>query len=181
MTTMGGSRILAETLKRQGVDTIFFLMGAPLLDAEAACIGEGIRMIDVRHEQAAAMMAHAWGRVLNRVGVCMAASGPGAANLVTGVANAWADAAPLVVIAGSSQATEGGRGLFQELDQVALFRPITKWAERVLDARRLPEMVATAMRQAVSGRPGPVYLDVPSDVLRQEVSVERIVHPDPER
>ncbi len=85
-----GSQILARALHGQGVDTIFYLMGGPMIEAESFCITEGIRLIDVRHEQAAAMMAQAWGRVTNRVGVCMAASGPGAANLITGVGNAWA-------------------------------------------------------------------------------------------
>src|ERR671928_1146433 len=104
-----GSQILARALKRQGAATMFYLMGGPMLDAEASCIEEGIRSIDVRHEQAAAMMAHAWGRVLNRVGVCMAASGPATTNLVTGVSNAWADAAPLLAIGGASPVSQFGK------------------------------------------------------------------------
>ena len=100
MTT--GSDLLARALKRQGADTMFYLMGGPMLAAETACIEEGIRSIDVRHEQAAAMMAHAYGRVMNKLGVCMAASGPATTNLVTGVANAWADAAPLLAIGGAA-------------------------------------------------------------------------------
>lgn len=181
MGTVNGSLILARALRRHRVDTMFFLMGGPMLAAESACIEEGIRSIDVRHEQAAAMMAHAYGRVLNTAGVCMAASGPGTTNLVTGVANAWADCAPLVAIGGSSPANQAGRGVFQEMDQVALFKPITKWAERCLDPRRVPEMVATAFRYALSGRPGPVYLDMPGDVLYKEVDESEVVYPDPER
>lgn len=167
MGLISGSEILARSLKAQGVDTMFYLMGGPMMDAEAACIREGIRAIDVRHEQAAAMMAYAWGRMLNRTGVAMSCSGPGATNLLTGVATAWADAAPLVVISGSASATgsAGGRGIFQEMDQVAMFRPVTKWADRVLSPQRIPDMLATAFRQARSGRPGPVYLDVPGNVL----------------
>src|SRR5437762_2221248 len=138
---VNGSQILARALRKQGVDTMFYLMGGPMLDAEASCIEEGIRSIDVRHEQAAAMMAHAWGRVLNRVGVCMAASGPATTNLVTGVGNAWADAAPLLAIGGSSPVSQWGRGAFQEMDQVAVMKPITRWAERCLDPRRIPELV----------------------------------------
>src|SRR5918997_3317658 len=102
MATVIGSQILARALRRLDIDTMFYLMGGPMLAAESACIEEGIRSIDFRHEQAAAMMAHAYARVLNRPGVCMAASGPGTTNLVTGVANAWADCAPLVAIGGSS-------------------------------------------------------------------------------
>src|SRR5690242_14463125 len=103
MAKVNGSQILAHAL-RQRVDTMFYLMAGPMLAAENACIKEGIRAIDVRHEQAAAMMAHAWARLLNRAGVCMACSGPGSTNLVTGVVNAWADATPIVAIGGSAPA-----------------------------------------------------------------------------
>ncbi len=178
MAKINGSQILARSLRMHGVDTMFYVMGGPMLAAESACIKEGIRAIDVRHEQAGAMMAHAWGRILNRVGICMACSGPGSTNLVTGVVTAWADAAPLLAIGGSAPAHTGGLGQFQEMDQVGVFKPITKWADRVLDPRRVPDMVATAMRQAISGTPGPVYLDMPGDVLYQEVDESQIVYPD---
>src|SRR4029453_754133 len=100
MAIVSGSQILARALRKQDIDTMFYLMGGPRLAPGAVFITEGIRSIDVRHEQAAAMMAHAWARVTNRVAVCMASSGPGTTNLVTGVANAWADAAPLLAIGG---------------------------------------------------------------------------------
>ncbi len=150
-----------------------------MLAAEQACIDAGIRSIDVRHEQAAAMMAHAYSRVTNRVGVCMAASGPGVCNLVTGVSTAWVDSAPMVAIGGACPTSAWGRGAFQEMDQVALFRPITKWAERISDIRRIPDMVATALRQAVSGKPGPVYLDIGGDILYQRIEESEISHPNP--
>jgi thiamine pyrophosphate-dependent acetolactate synthase large subunit-like protein len=178
MSTANGSQILARALRRLDVDTFFYIMGGPMMAAESACVEEGLRAIDVRHEQAAAMMAHAWGRVLNRLGVCMAASGPGTTNLLTGVANAWADGAPLLAIGGSSPLSQAGRGAFQEMDQVAAFKPITKWSERVVDARRIPEIVATAVRQATGGRPGPVYLDLPGDVLYKDVDESETVYPD---
>ncbi len=181
MALTSGSKILARALKLQGVDTMFYIMGAPMLAAENACIDEGIRAIDVRHEQAAAMMAHAYTRLTNRVGVCMAASGPGVTNLVTGVANAWADAAPLLAVGGAAPMNKWGTGAFQEMDQVALFRPITKWAERVIDAKRIPVMLATALRQAVSGKPGPVYLDIGGDILYQQVEESQVYYPDPAR
>src|SRR5918997_102810 len=117
MATAIGSQILARTLRRLDLDTMFYLMGGPMLAAETACIEEGIRSIDVRHEQAAAMMAHAYGRVLNKIGVCMAASGPATMNLVTGVANAWADCAPLLAIGGGRPIGPLGRGGVQEEDQ----------------------------------------------------------------
>jgi len=174
-----GSQILARALRKQGIDTFFYLMGGPMLAAESACIEEGLRAINVRHEQAAAMMAHAYGRVLNKLGVCMAASGPGATNLITGVANAWADCAPLLAVGGSSPVSQWGRGAFQEMDQVAAFRPITKWSERCVDPKRIPEYVATAIRTAFSGRPGPVYLDLPGDILYREVDEAEVHYPGP--
>jgi thiamine pyrophosphate-dependent acetolactate synthase large subunit-like protein len=179
MAIINGSKILARALRNQHVDTMFYLMGGPMLDAESACIAEGIRSIDVRHEQAAAMMAHAWARVTGRVGVCMAASGPGTTNLITGVGNAWADAAPLLAVGGAAPLVTSGRGIFQECDQLSLFKPITKWADRCLDPKRIPDMVATAMRQARTGRPGPVYLDMPGDVLYKEIEEDTVRYPEP--
>src|SRR5687767_9693716 len=179
MATAIGSQILARALRRLDLDTMFYLMGGPMLAAESACIEEGIRSIDVRHEQAAAMMAHAYGRVLNKVGVCMAASGPATMNLVTGVSNAWADAAPLLAIGGASPVSQFDMGAFQEMDQLSVFKPITKWAERVYDPRRIPELVVMAAKQALDGAPGPVYLDMPGDVLYREVDEDRIKYPDP--
>lgn len=176
MAKVNGSQVLARALALQGVDTLFYLMGGPMLQAAACCIGEGLRAIDVRHEQAAAMMAHAWGRVTQRVAACMAASGPGTANLVTGVANAWADASPLLAIGGAAPLAFSGKGVFQECDQLGLFRTITKWADRCHDPAALPDMVAAALRIARSGRPGPVYLDVPGDVLVREVDEEEVPH-----
>jgi thiamine pyrophosphate-dependent acetolactate synthase large subunit-like protein len=177
MATVTGSELLAQALTSQGMDTLFYLMGGPMLETESALIKLGVRAIDTRHEQAASMMAHAWTRLTRRPGVCMGCSGPGTTNLVTGVANAFADAAPLIAIGGSSPRVYLGMEAFQEMDQVAVMRPITKWAERVLDARRIPEFVATAFRQAISGRPGPVYLDLPGDVLGEEVDDSTVTFP----
>ena len=177
MGSLTGSELLARSLASQGMDTLFFLMGGPMLETESACIKLGVRAVDTRHEQAAAMMAHAYGRITRRPGVCMACSGPGTTNLVTGVANAFVDAAPLIAVGGSSPRVYLGMEAFQEIDQVAIMRPITKWAERVLDARRIPEFVATAFRQATTGRPGPVYLDLPGDVLGEAVDEASVPFP----
>ncbi|HLW46359.1 MAG TPA: thiamine pyrophosphate-binding protein [bacterium] len=171
---MTGNEILARCLKDHGVDVIFFLMGGPMIDCENACHQHEIRMIDVRHEQAAAMMANAFSRLRRRPAVCMACSGPGATNLVTGIANAHVDSAPVVAIAGSSPVSQSGMGAFQETDQVGVFRPITRWAERCYDARRIPEYVAAAFRHAFGSRPGPVYLDMPGDVLYREVADDQV-------
>ncbi len=178
MALANGSQILARSLRRLHVDTFFYIMGGPMLAAETASVEEGLRAIDVRHEQAAAMMAHAYARVKNTLGVCMAASGPGATNLITGVANAWADCAPLLAIGGSAPISQRGKGAFQEMDQVAAFKPITKWAEQVTDPHRVPELVETAARHALSGRPGPVYLDMPGDILYRQVEEDEVVYPE---
>jgi acetolactate synthase-1/2/3 large subunit len=174
MATITGSEVLAQALRSQGVDTMFYLMGGPMLETEAACIKLGIRAIDHRHEQAASFAAHAWTRVTRRPGVCMGCSGPGATNLVTGVATAFTDCAPLVAIGGASPRVFQGMEAFQEIDQLAVFKPITKWAERIYDAKRIPDVVATAFRQATSGRPGPVYIDMPGDVLGEKIEEESL-------
>lgn len=181
MATLTGSEILARALKAQGMDTLFFLMGGPMLETESELVRLGIKMVDTHHEQAAAMMAHAWTRVTRRPGVCMASSGPGTINLLTGVANAWTDAAPLIAIGGSSPRVSLGMEAFQEIDQVAMFKPATKWAERIYDARRIPEIVETAFRQATTGRPGPVYLDLPGDILGEKVDESKLSYPGPWR
>ena len=172
-----GSELVAQALEKHGVDTFFFLMGAPMLGAEKACIDRGMRGIDVRHEQGAAMMAHAYSRVANKSGVCMACSGPGTINLVSGLATALIDCAPVVALGGSSPWSEWGTGSFQEIDQVALARPMVKWAERCYETRRIPEMIDLAFRTAWAGKPGPVYLDFPTDVLLGSVDEAAVVWP----
>ena len=174
MAELTGSEILAKALKREGVDVLFFLMGGPMLLAEASCIKEGIRPLDVRHEQAAAFMGQAYSRLLNKPSVCMAASGPGVTNLVTGIANALVDCVPVVAIGGSSPVNQYGRQVFQEIDQVAIMRPCVKWAERVYDPRRIPELVNVAFQKSMAGKPGPVYLDLPGDVLYMKVDEDEI-------
>ena len=177
MGTVTGSELLAQSLRSQGVDAMFYVMGGPMLETEATCIKLGIRAIDHRHEQAAALAAHAWGRVMRRPAVAMGCSGPGATNLLTGVANAFTDAAPLVAIGGASPRVYLGMEAFQEIDQVGVFKPVTKWADRIYDAKRIPEIVATAFRQAMTGRLGPVYLDLPGDILGEKVDEDKVLLP----
>jgi thiamine pyrophosphate-dependent acetolactate synthase large subunit-like protein len=177
VVTVTGAQLVAQALRQQGVDTFFFIMGAPMSSTEKASIDLGIRGIDVRHEQAAAMMAHAYSRVRNQPGVCMACSGPGTLNFGTGLANALVDCAPVVALGGASAFGEFGRGAFQEFDQLAAMRPLVKWAERVYEARRIPDLVNLAFRRALAGKPGPVYLDFPSDVLFATVDEADVVWP----
>lgn len=172
-----GSELLGRALRHHGADTMFYLMGGPMHQAVKSAMAAGIRTVDVRHEQAAAMMATAYARLMNRPGVCMACSGPGTLNLTTGIAHANADCAPVVAIGGSSPVQQSGTGAFQEVDQVAAMRPLTKWAERVYEAKRIPELVGVAFRKAFSGKPGPVYLDLPGDVLISSVEEEEVWWP----
>jgi thiamine pyrophosphate-dependent acetolactate synthase large subunit-like protein len=174
MAELTGSEILARSLKNEGTDILFFLMGGPMLLAEASCIKEGIRPLDVRHEQSAALMGQAYSRLLQKPSVCMAASGPGVINLTTGIANAFIDCAPVVAIGGSSPIGQFGRQVFQEIDQVAIMKPMTKWADRVYNLKRIPEQVNNAFQKAMSGKPGPVYLDFPGDILYAKLAEEQV-------
>ncbi len=174
MAEITGSEVVAKALKKQGTEILFFIMGGPMIETEGFCVKEGIRPLDVRHEQAAAMSATAYARLTQRPAVCMAASGPGVINLTTGVANAYIDCAPLVVVGGASPLHGFGRGVFQDIDQVAIMRPMTKHAERINRIDRIPEKIANAFRIAMSGKPGPVYLDLPGDVLFSKMEESEI-------
>ncbi len=174
MAEITGSEILARSLKNEGTEILFFLMGGPMLLAEASCIKEGIRPLDVRHEQAAALMGQAYSRLLQKPSVCMAASGPGVINLTTGIANALIDCAPVVAIGGSSPIGLFGRQVFQEIDQLAIMKPCTKWADRVYNLKRIPEQINNAFQKSMSGKPGPVYLDFPGDILYAKIPEELV-------
>jgi thiamine pyrophosphate-dependent acetolactate synthase large subunit-like protein len=174
MAELTGSEILAKSLKNEGTDILFFLMGGPMLLAESSCIKEGIRPLDVRHEQSAAFMGQAYSRLLQKPSVCMAASGPGVINLTTGIANALIDCCPVVAVGGSSPIGQNGRQVFQEIDQLAIMKPCTKWADRIYNLKRIPEQVNCAFQKAMSGKPGPVYLDFPGDVLYAKIPEEQV-------
>jgi thiamine pyrophosphate-dependent acetolactate synthase large subunit-like protein len=174
MAELTGSEILAKCLKKEGVEDLFFIMGGPMLLAEATCVKEGIRMIDVRHEQAAAFSCQAYSRLLQKPSVCMAASGPGVTNLVTGVANALIDCCPVVAIGGSSPISQFGRQVFQEIDQMAIMRGCVKYADRIHNLKRIPQQVNFAFQKAMSGKPGPVYLDFPGDILYQKIEEDQV-------
>ncbi len=165
MAELTGNEILARCLKAQGVKDIFFIMGGPMLDAELCSIKEGIRLIDTRHEQGAAYMAQAYSRVTQGPGVCMAASGPATLNFGTGLANALIDGCPVVALGGSSPISQFGRQVFQEIDQVKALDGCVKYSDRVHSLKRMPQQVNFAFQKALNGKPGPVYLDFPGDVL----------------
>ena len=177
MALISGNALFGQALARQGVDTMFYIMGGPINDALLAAMAHGVRGIDVRHEQAAAMMAQAYARVRSKTGVCLGASGPGTVNLTTGLANALIDCTPVVAFGGASPLATFHTGAFQEIDQLAIMKPVTKYADRVLETRRIPEYVDMAFRQAESGKPGPVYLDLPGDLLYQQVDEDKVYWP----
>src|SRR5918911_13576 len=174
-----GYELVAQALKNEGADTMFFIMGGPMLGAQDTCRKLGIRMIDVRHEQAAAMMANAYARVTGKAGVCSAASGPATTNLVTGVAHAYTDSAPIIALGGASPISQFHSEAFQEIDQLSMMRPVSKWAAQAVAARRIPEYINIAYRQAMTGRMGPAYLDLPGDVLYSRVNEDEVVWPAP--
>lgn len=160
-----GAEILLQALLEQGVDTIFGYPGGaimPVYDA-LADYTEELRHILVRHEQGAAHAAEGYARATGRAGVCMATSGPGATNLVTGIADAMMDSIPLVCITGQVASALLGTDAFQETDVIGITIPITKWNYQVTRAEEIPEVIAKAFSVAQTGRPGPVLVDITKD------------------
>ena len=165
MGTLTGGQLVARMLKREGVDTAFTLSGLHIAPIYVGCMDEGIRLVDTRHEQAAAHAADAWARLTRRVGACIVTAGPGVTGTVTAVANAWAASVPLLVLGGAAPTFNQGRGSLQEMPQTQLFAGITKWSDRVPSPELVPSFLARAFRVARGGRPGPVFLEIPWDVL----------------
>ncbi len=164
-----GATILLEALEKEGVDLIFGYPGGVLLPLYDALLDSPIRHILARHEQGVVHAADGYARVTGRVGVCLATSGPGATNLVTGIANAYMDSIPLVVLTGQVVTTLLGTDSFQEADITGITTPITKHSYLVKDAREIPRIVKEAFYLAGTGRPGPVLIDLPKDVLAMEI------------
>ncbi|HEX2646026.1 MAG TPA: thiamine pyrophosphate-binding protein, partial [Candidatus Dormibacteraeota bacterium] len=167
---LSGAQILCRVLVEEGVDTIWGYPGGAIMPFYHALpdVPE-IRHILVRHEQAAAHAADGYARASGRIGVCVATSGPGATNLVTGLATAHMDSSPVVAITGQVPRPMVGRDAFQETDVVGITLPITKHSALVRDAAELADELRAAIAIATEGRPGPVLIDVPKDVQNQKV------------
>lgn len=165
---MTGSQILIESLKKQGVEVIFGYPGGQVLPLFDALYDAPFRFILTRHEQAAAHAADGYSRATGKVGVCIATSGPGATNLITGIANAYMDSIPMIAITGQVKSWLIGNDAFQEADVTGITRPITKHNYLVKDIKDLARIVAEAFYIASSGRPGPVLIDIPSDIQQAE-------------
>lgn len=163
-----GATILLNALEQEGVDVIFGYPGGVLLPLYDALLDSPIRHVLGRHEQGVVFAADGYSRVTGKVGVCLGTSGPGATNLVTGIANAFFDSIPLVVLTGQVSTDSIGSDSFQEVDIIGITMPITKHSYLVKDPRDLPRIVREAFYLARTGRPGPVLIDLPKDVLAQE-------------
>jgi len=159
-----GSQILIEMLERNGVKQIFGYPGGTIMPVYDALVGSGLKHYLCRHEQGAALAADAYGRVTRKAGVCMATSGPGATNLVTGIANAFMDSVPMVVITGQVPSALQGTDAFQEVDIFGITLPIVKHSYIVRSVADIPRIVNEAFQLAESGRPGPVLIDLPKDI-----------------
>lgn len=166
---MNGARAVLEALKREGVDTIFGYPGGTIMPFYDALYGEGIRHYLVRHEAAAVFAAGGYARTSGRVGVCCATSGPGATNLVTGLVDAFMDSVPIVAITGQVRSALMGTDGFQEADVCSITQSITKRNMLVTDPNAIGAAIAEAFSVARSGRPGPVLVDIPTDVLKAAV------------
>jgi acetolactate synthase-1/2/3 large subunit len=169
---MKGAQFLVKALEREGVEIIFGYPGGAIMPVYDALLDSSIRHILVRHEQAAALAADGYARASGKVGVCMATSGPGATNLVTGIANAYMDSIPMVAITGQVATSLMGTDAFQEVDIFGITLPVVKHSFLVRTAAELPRIVHEAFRIARSGRPGPVLIDLPKDITNTMAEFE---------
>ncbi len=177
-TIVSGGHLVAKALKSEGVDTIFTLCGGHIIDIYDGCIDEGIKVVDVRHEQVAAHAADGYARQTGRLGCVVTTAGPGCTNAVTGIATAFRSESPVLHIGGQAASSQHRMGGLQDLPHIDMMRPITKFSSSVASTERVADMVAMAARECFAGSPGPSYLEIPRDVLDREVPLESAVLPD---
>lgn len=176
MGTTTGATLLAKSLKQQGVDYMFGIVGFPVQPIAAAAQEAGITYIGMRNEQSASYAAQAAGYLTGRPGACLTVSGPGVVHGLAGLANAQQNCWPMIMIGGASPTYQNGMGAFQEERQVQIASPFCKFAHAVEHARRIPFYVEHAVRQSIYGRPGATYLDMPDDIIREEIDDGDIQH-----
>ena len=179
--TLRGADIVIRALEQQGVTRVFTLSGNHIMSLFDAALGRPIDLVHVRHEAAAVHMADAWGRLTGEPGVAMVTGGPGHANAVGALFTALGAESPMVLLSGHAATWELGRGGFQELDQAAMAAPVTKASWMARSTATLAEDVGRAIDMARSGRPGPVHLSLPSDLLDEAISGDLISWPEPQR
>ena len=178
---ISGGHLVARALKNEGVDTIFTLCGGHIIDIYDGCIDEGIRVIDVRHEQVAAHAADGYARQTGKLGCVVTTAGPGCTNAVTGIATAFRSESPVLHIGGQGAMTQHMMGSLQDLPHVDMMRPITKFSAGVRSTERVADMVSMAARECFAGAPGPAYLEIPRDILDREIDLPKAVIPQPGR
>ena len=176
---ISGGHLVARALKNEGVDTIFTLCGGHIIDIYDGCIDEGIRIIDVRHEQVAAHAADGYARQTGKLGCVVTTAGPGCTNAVTGVATAFRSESPILHIGGQGALSQHKMGSLQDLPHVDMMSPITKFAASVPSTERVADMISMAVRECFNGATGPSYLEIPRDVLDREIDVTRAIIPRP--
>jgi acetolactate synthase-1/2/3 large subunit len=174
---ISGGHLVAKGLKNEGVDTIFTLCGGHIIDIYDGCLDEGIRIIDVRHEQVAAHAADGYARQTGKLGCVVTTAGPGCTNAATGIATAFRSESPVLHIGGQGALTQHKMGSLQDLPHVDMMTPITKFAAGVRSTERVADMVSMAARECFAGAYGPSYLEIPRDILDREVPVEKAVIP----
>ena len=178
MTQITGGHLAAKYMKEiHEVQQVFTLSGAHIENLLDGFTEYKINTLDVRHEQAAAMMAHAWSIYRREPGVLLVTAGPGFTNALTGIANAYLDNVPMVVLCGRHPLRDDLTGALQELNQIDMVKPVTKWQATCYDTKRIPEYLAIAFRQAMLGRPGPVFLELPPDILFKAIDLEEAQFP----
>ncbi len=175
---VSGGHLVAKALKNEGIEAIFTLCGGHIIDIYDGCIDEGIKIIDVRHEQVAAHAADGLARVTGKLGCAVVTAGPGTTNAMTGVANAWRAESPMLLIGGQAALSQHRMGGLQDLPHVDMLRPITKFATTVTSTERIADMVAMAARESFNGAFGPSYLEIPRDVLDAKVDLTKAVIPE---
>ncbi len=168
---MKGAELVVKALEHQGVDIVFGYPGGAIMPVYDALVDSSLKHVLVRHEQAAVLAADGYARVTGRAGVCMATSGPGATNLVTGIANAFMDSVPVVAVTGQVPTPLMGTDAFQEVDIFGMTMPVVKHSFLVRRVEDIPRVIGEAFRIATEGRPGPVLVDLPKDVTNAEASL----------
>jgi len=176
---ISGGSLVAKALKSEGVDTVFTLCGGHIIDIYDGCIDEGIRIVDVRHEQTAAHAADGYARQTGKLGCVVTTAGPGCTNAMTGVATAFRSESPILHIGGQSSLTQHKQGSLQDLPHVDMMAPITKFSSGVFSTNRVADMIAMAARECFNGAYGPSYLEIPRDILDAEIPIEKAVIPEP--
>lgn len=170
MTTIDGSEVIAESLARLGVKTVFGIVGIPVVEVADALINKGIKFIGFRNEQAASYAASVYGYLTQQPGVLLVVGGPGLVHALAGIYNSQSNKWPLLVLAGSSSSSEIYRGGFQELDQVSLMTStFAKFSAKPPSISRVPELITKAFRLSISGKSGPIYIDLPADIIQSKI------------